>query len=273
LRLARTRQKRHGFSFRGFGLETVAALSLSVVMGLTIVTWAGGDPWKSKPYQQWDAKDVLRIVNDSPWAKIVHVDAPWKRDSGASEAIGGVPVGGVRPSTGMGGMGAQPSSAPPNPGASGQNSQIPQAAFLVRWVSSRTIREALLRSSVLSGKTKEEDAEKELAVPTDTYQVFVAGPDMKPFAVIEEDELKRGTFLQTKKTKQRISPSSIQIERTPDGLGVQAIVFVFPRKSQTGESTIAADEKGADFNCVAGPVRIEATFDISKMDDARGRDL
>jgi hypothetical protein len=170
-------------------------------------------------------------------------------------------------------MGAQPSSAPPNPGTNGQNSQIPQATFLVRWVSSRTMREAILRSSVLAGKTKEEDAEKDLAVPTDTYQVFIAGPDMKPFVSLDQDELKRGTFLQTKKTKQRVSPSGIQIERTADGLGVQAIVFLFPKKSQSGESTISADEKGVDFTCVAGPVRLQATFDISKMDDAQGRDL
>ena len=267
MRFARTRRQRLSVLVR------TAALSLLVFVGLAIATWAGGDPWKSKPYQQWDAKDILRIVNDSPWAKVIHVDAPWKNTAGGADDAGAAPVAGVRPSTGMGGMGAQPSGAPPNPGANGQNSQIPQAAFLVRWVSSRTIREALLRSSVLSGKTKEEDAEKELAVPTDTYQVFVAGPDMKPFAVIEEDELKRGTFLQTKKTKQKISPSSVQIERTPDGLGVQAIVFVFPKKSSGGESTIAADEKSADFNCVAGPVRIQATFDVSKMDDANGRDL
>jgi len=264
-------QDRHTFSFRRSGLPGTAAISLVVFVSFAIVTWAGGDPWKSKPYQQWDNKDILRIVNDSPWAKVVHVDAPWKNTADGTNDAGAAPVAGVRPS--MGGMGAQPSSAPPNPGANSQNSQIPQAAFLVRWLSSRTIREALSRSSVLSGKTREEDAEKELAVPTDTYQVFVAGPDMKPFATIEEDELKRGTFLQTKKTKQRISPSTVQIERTPDGLGVQAIVFVFPKKSQTGESTIAADEKGADFNCVAGPVRIQATFDISKMDDANGRDL
>jgi hypothetical protein len=246
---------------------------LVAVLAVAALAFAGGDPWKSKPYQQWDSRDILRIVNDSPWAKVVHVDAPWKNTAGGTDDAGAAPVAGVRPNAGMGGMGAQPSGAPPNPGVNGQNSQIPQAAFLVRWVSSRTIREAVLRSSVLSGKTKEEDAEKELAVPTDTYQVFVTGPDMKPFAVIEEGELKRGTFLQTKKTKQKISPSSVQIERTPDGLGIQAIVFVFPKKSQTGESTIAADEKGADFNCVAGPVRIQATFDISKMDDAQGRDL
>jgi len=273
LRFAKATQQWPSFWLRESGLAGAVALSLLLSASLAIVTWARGDPWKSKPYQQWDSKDISRIVNDSPWARVVHVDAPWKNAAGGSDAAGGVPVGGVRPSTGMGGMGAQPSSAPPDPGGNGQNSQIPQAAFLVRWVSSRTIREAVLRSAVLSGKTKEKDAEKQLAVPTDTYQVFVAGPDMKPFAGIDDDELKRGTFLLTRKTKQKIAPSAVQIEWTADGAGVQAIVFLFPKKSQTGESTIAADEKGADFTCVAGPARIQTTFDISKMDDAHGRDL
>jgi len=273
LRFVKAKHQWHSFSLRQSGLTRAVAFSVSLFVGLAIVALGGGDPWKSKPYQQWDAKDILRIVNESPWAKVVHVDATWRNVPGGNDGVGGVPVGGVRPSTGMGGMGAQPSSAPPNPGANGQSSQIPQAAFLVRWVSSRTIREAVLRSAVLSGKTKEEDAEKELAVPTDTYQVFVAGPDMKPFAGIDDDELKRGTFLLTRKTKQKIAPSAVQIERTGDGTAVQAIVFSFPKKSQTGESMIAADEKGADFTCVAGPARIQTAFDISKMDDAQGRDL
>ena len=247
-------------------------LSLVVSLCVAIVAWAGGDPWKSKPYQRWDSKDILKIVNDSPWAKVVRVDAPWKNAPGADDdAPNGVPIGGVRPS--MGGMGGQTSSAPPDPGGRGQSPQNPQAAFLVRWVSSRTIREAVLRTAVLSGKTKEEDAEKELAKPSDTYQVLVTGADMKPFVGVDEGELKRGTFLLAKKTKQKIAASSVEIERTADGVGVQAIVFLFPKKSQTGESTIAADEKGADFTCMAGPVRIQTTFDISKMDDSQGRDL
>jgi len=271
LMFAKAIEQRHGFSSRRFGQAVIMVLLLLVSLGLVIVTWAGGDPWKSKPYQQWDSKDILRIVNDSPWAKLVRVDAPWKNAPGADDGAGSLPPGGIRPT--MGGMGGQPSSAPPNPGGGGQNPQIPQAAFLLRWVSSRTIREAVLRTAVLSGRTKEEDAEKDLAHPVDTYQVLITGADMKSFEGVDDDELKRGTFLFTRKTKQRIVPSSIQIERTADGKDVQSIVFLFPKKVPTGEATIAADEKGADFTCVAGTVRIQATFDISKMDDAQGRDL
>jgi len=259
-----------GLSFHRRGRAT--AIWLSLFLSLTAVaTWAGSEPWKSKPYQEWDSKDIRKIVNDSPWAKIVHLEALWENAPGADDSAGSVPMGGVRP--GMGGnMGGQP-SAPSDPRGSGHGSQVRQAAFLVRWVSSRTIREALLRSAVLSGTTKEEEAEKELARPVDTYQVFITGPDMKPFVGLDGDELKRGTFLLTRNGKRKITPGNVQIERTKDGIGVQAVVFLFPRKSQSGESTIAADEKGVDFTCVAGPARIQATFDILKMDDAQGRDL
>jgi hypothetical protein len=271
LTFAKVIQQRHGFACRRFARAMAITLSLLVPLGRVIVTWAGGDPWKSKPYQQWDSKDILKIVNDSPWAKLVRVDAPWKNAAGADDGAGSLPPGGIRPT--MGAMGGQPSSAPPNSAGSGQISQIPQATFLVRWVSSRTIREAVLRTAVLSGGTKEEDAEKDLAHPVDAYQVFVTGADMKPFAGVDEDELKRGTVLVTRKAKQKIIAAKVDIERTSDGAGVQAIVFSFPRKFATGEATIGAEEKGADFTCVAGTVRIQATFDISKMDDAQGRDL
>ena len=48
-------------------------------MALAVAVWASGDPWKDKPYQQWDAKDLQKIFQDSPWAHIVRVDAPWIR--------------------------------------------------------------------------------------------------------------------------------------------------------------------------------------------------
>ncbi|MFZ3333580.1 MAG: hypothetical protein WA197_23275, partial [Candidatus Acidiferrales bacterium] len=45
---------------------------------LAALAWGGGDPWKAKPYQQWDANDIKKIFNDSPWCKIVQIDVSWK---------------------------------------------------------------------------------------------------------------------------------------------------------------------------------------------------
>src|SRR5215470_250614 len=38
---------------------------------------AKDEPWKGKPYDQWDKKDVQRIFTDSPWARVVTVTRTW----------------------------------------------------------------------------------------------------------------------------------------------------------------------------------------------------
>ena len=151
--------------------------------------------------------------------------------------------------------------------------QIPQATFVVRWVSARTVREAVLRNAVLAGQIKAEDAEKQLKQPLDAYLVLIAGPDMKPFLASDEISLKEKSSLLMKKTKQKISPTGIDIQRGPDGKSIQAVVFSFPTKSKNGEATIAPDEKDLEFTCSLASASIKAGFEISKMEDSKGRDL
>ncbi|MGA8224843.1 MAG: hypothetical protein WB780_24585 [Candidatus Acidiferrales bacterium] len=239
--------------------------SLAIVI-LASLAWAAGDPWKAKPYTQWDEKDVRKILSDSPWSKIVQVPAAWSAggDSGGSSLPNATqehsPDGGVM---GQGTGTPKPDAAP----------QIPQATFAARWVSSRTIREALLRSQVLGGQMKEDEAEKRAALAVDSYQMLIAGPDMKPFQGVDEKALLAKTYLNMKKSKQKIPATGVEFERGPDGKTVLAAVFIFPKKMENGEPTIATDEKGAEFNCSIGGTNIRAAFEISKMDDSQGRDL
>jgi len=252
-------------------------LSLGAVLAFLVViniAWAGGDPWKTKPFQQWDSKDIQRILNDSPWGRIVRVDAPWKNAGDTDSAGGDTAMRGIQPTMAGQGQASRDVGAPGGvPGANGGGQQAAQAAFLVRWVSSRTVREAAFRAAVLNGQMKEEDAEKQAAEHVDSYQILVGGSDMKPFQAVDEATLKGGVWLTTKKTKQKIAFSTVQIDRDPDGKTIQALVFSFPKKSATGESTIAADERTVDFSLIFAGARIQTSFDISKMDDAQGRDL
>ena len=55
----------------------VFKVSLACLL-LAALAWAGGDPWKSKPYQQWDANDMKKVFSDSPWSKVVQISATWK---------------------------------------------------------------------------------------------------------------------------------------------------------------------------------------------------
>ena len=248
------------------------------VLAIAALAFAS-DPWKSKPYQQWDEKDVQKVLSDSPWAKMVQVDANWQKGAqgGAPSALpqgssaGSAPSGGGR--GGMGGGGGSAPSGGGGMGGGGGDVGTPQAQFAVRWASSRSIREAFSRSAVLSGKMKQDEAEKQLAQPADTYQVLLSGQQMTPFQSAEEAAIKSATFLTTKRGKQKIEASKVDFERSPDGKMVYSILISFPKRTATGEATIAADEKGVDFVCSVPTANIKTSFDFSKMYDSQGRDL
>jgi hypothetical protein len=247
---------------------------------MTALLFAGGDPWKSKPYQQWDDKDVQRILQDSPWAKVVQVDATWKNsklnsndDSPQPTVPSGAPASGGKMG-GMGGGSQTPAPSAPAPaGGVYSGGSSAQATFVVRWVSSRTVQRAAARKAELAGQLKPEEAEKQLAQSTDVYEIVIGGPDMGPFQSADEETLKTSVYLIEKKTKQKISPTKVEVSRSTDGKNVQVVAFIFAKKSDNGEPTIPDDDKGVDFYCAVNGAKIHTAFDISKMQDTQGRDL
>ncbi len=148
-----------------------------------------------------------------------------------------------------------------------------EASFAVRWISSRTIREAGYRSSVIEGRLKEDEAEKQLAQPVNDYEVYLGGPDMTPFQSMDEKTLQGAATLAGKKTKQHISATKAQLVRGSDGKAVQGIIFSFPKQADNGEPSISPNEKAVEFTCAVAKVKLQTTFDLSKMEDAKGRDI
>src|ERR1700751_1695907 len=76
------------------------------VFAIAALALAASDPWKSKSYQQWDEKDVKKVLDDSPWAKVTQVDATWQKGGSASAPSSGLPQGssaGAAPGGGGGG--------------------------------------------------------------------------------------------------------------------------------------------------------------------------
>lgn len=239
---------------------------------LAAAVWASNDPWKDKPYQQWDAKDLQKIFQDSPWAHLVRVDAPWQGGGGANESSvpsGGGGAGGGRS---MGGGGVASGGGGGNMGDTGGGGGG-TAGFLVRWISSRTFRAAMLRDRVLKSQMTEAEAEAALAKPVEGIQIAVLGPDMTPFQKMDEDALKNAGFLTPKHSKVKLVPASVRIQKTQDGERIAGILYVFPLKSENGEATIGTDEKNVDFQCSAGKFTLRYSFEVSKMADTQGRDI
>ncbi len=257
--------------FIGFAALVVAAL-----------VFAANEPWKTKPYKQWDDKDVRKILGDSPWSKLVQVEAPWtigkaalSPDSGQPSTPGTPTAAGKTANQTPAGTpaGGPPAGSAPGAGLPGPGEPQPMTAFAVRWISSRTVQRAAARSAELAGQLKPEEVEKQLANPPDVYEIAVTGPDMRPFQSADDSTLMKSTSLVTKKTKQKIVPTKVQVARTPDGTKVQSIAFIFPKKTDPGEPVIAQDEKSVEFTCTLNGAKIHVDFDLSKMQDNEGRDL
>jgi len=209
--------------------RTMPFLLLVIFAAVTVAI--ADDAWKEKPYQQWDMKDVQKVLNDSPWVRVIHVKASWRKigkDGVPVDADGSSPGSyGSQGRTGGGGDvgssssygipgGGAPTNA--NSGSIAQNGAIlnaaktPEATFAVRWFSARAVRQALARAQVLGGAMSEADAGKALGDEPVEYAIAVAGPDMTPFAKAEEKDLASKAFLQPKK-ENKISAARVTIQR------------------------------------------------------------
>ena len=235
-----------------------AALMAAYLLAASV--WAG-DPWKDKAYKQWDEKDIRKVMTESPWVRAVQVENTWG-DASVVKA----------PTLGASGTAASSDPRDIARGATPITGTLPEAVFVLHWASSRTIRRAQARRAILRG-IQEADAEKFLAQDLAEYQVVVLGADMTPFAKVEEKELKQKSYLGLRRAKTRLLPERIQIERTPDGAKVVAVHFYFAKKTEAGQATFSADERGADFVCQAGKIALKTNFDFQRMTDNQGLDL
>jgi hypothetical protein len=230
--------------------------AILLVASLAALAWAG-DPWKDKSYRKWDRKDVAKILNDSPWAKTVTVTANWRSKSVMVNPIVTTQGGAMNGPSGL-----------------GMRVRAQSAKFEARWVSSLTLREAIVRKAVLEGKLTEAEAERELSQAPVAYQVTLLGADMTPFSKLGLASVLSDAFLELQKTKRKLEPSSYKPEYSADGARLLSITFSFP-VTVGGQPAIAPGETRIDFICRVKKekVDLEFHFDPRKMTAGHGRDL
>jgi hypothetical protein len=242
--------------FLVFCLATAGVLTLSA---------RASDPWKDKDPQDWDQKDVDKILNDSPWSKQLQFGMGFDGSlSGTTTDVGRT----AHPETADPSRGGNP-VGPPSVGPS--PSMGPVTKITVSWHSSQIIREAMVREKELSGSLPDQ-ARRDLAAKYDEYQIAISGANLRAFGKEGSDSLKAHSYLTTKNTKQKFAPSNVVIQNRPDGTPV-AILFLFPKTSATGEPTITPTEKSVEFAAKVGSLPLKVTFDISKMTTKAGPDL
>lgn len=249
------------------------AAGLAAILICTALAWAGSEPWKSKPYQQWDDKDIQQILTESPWVRTASIEAGWKAagsslDQSPSELNSESGVSAPTTSSNPGSRMARDAGPIPGP----EQSQS-MAQFLVFWMSARTMRAALAQREVLhSGKTAAE-AQQYVDAPQAEYQIVVQGRDMTPFLRFNEKYYETNSYLYAKKNNEKVFPAHVEYQRTPDGNSIDAVIFSFAKKLPSGEPLILPQEKSIEFSCKVEGSDMRVRFEPQKMTNQSGEDL
>lgn len=247
------------------------AAGVAAILICTALAWAASEPWKTKPYQQWDDKDIQQILTDSPWVRTASVEAGWKSAASSpnpppselnSESGVGGPTTSSNPGSRMGG----------DPGPMPQQAQS-MAQFMVFWMSSKTMRAALAQREVLhSGKTAAE-AQQYVEAPQAEFQIVVQGQDMTPFLRFNEKYYQTNSYLHAKKSNEKVFPTRVEYQRTSDGNSIDAVIFSFAKQLPSGQPLILPQEKSIEFSCKVEGSDMKVRFEPQKMTNQSGEDL
>lgn len=222
---------------------------VSVVGLVVVLTVSGKDFWEERGFTQWDEKQALKMLSDSPWAKTQMILAHGEASNRALDT--------PRVATPGGGNSAGTAASSGTPTFEG--SSVP---LYVRWYSSVRIRQALGRLGQIQGHASEEQVNQFVHEPMPDYMIGVVGPVMKPFEDVNLESLKGKTFLLSKKDKTKkidLKSYSSPKERK-DGMAV----FGFPRPMNEKSSLGPADEE-VQFVTQVGGVRLSVSFKLAKM--------
>jgi hypothetical protein len=238
-------------------LSRQPGLFVALLVGATLL-YAGDKPWKAKPYQQWDGKDLQTILSDSPWVRVTPIQRTWLSVAEKDVAPDPQIAGGVRQM--------------PAPGTSENTARAGETSLRelnvqIFWQSSRVMRAATAREAVLHGQ--QVDVDKYVSEPQSEYQIILRMADMTPFAQHDEKFFQDNAFLQMKKSKDKISPTHVVYEKNGQG-AIQDAIFFFPKTTSSGAPTISSDEKEVQFSCKVADQTVRVGFRPQEMVDQSG---
>jgi hypothetical protein len=242
------------------------ALLLILAILFVPLTLLAGDVWKDKPYSTWKEKEVRKILTNSPWAMELLIAYYPQRGSGneievnPNIQVGHVPVDPTR-------------SGQLNPDAQTDIWQ-PKSTYVLRWASSRTVRRALFRQSVLRSAASRPAISAELDEESREYEIMLSSPSVvTEWPTLEASEWQARAYLETKRNPHRVLAISVEVRRGIQAEDGPTVIFRFPKKLSNGEPLIGLGETGVEFFTQVGPRILRATFNPMLMVAKDGLDL
>ena len=222
--------------------------------GLTLLwdTALAGGPWMVKQPADWSRSDVHQILYDSPWVK--HFTKT-RRDIEFDV-----------PDVGPSGMELRGYHAKESKEDGSETTD-----FYVRWVSSRTLRQAFARRMALLKQPGAGGSGVEAPPAMDDFEIAIAGRDMSAFERVRDATLKAKCYLMPS-SRSKIRPIRVEFLRSGDRI-IRGVVFHFPRRTASGEPLISSHDMKVWFFESGAEIEISVAFDPQNMLDDKGLDL
>ena len=235
------------------------------LMGVAILSAANF--WETKDYTQWSAKEVKRILHNSPWAKKVALTFGGMSGAGGQRPPGGFEGGaGGGGGGGGGGFGGAGGGGGGGGGASrggggynraGGGRMPPQRELTIQWSSALPIKQALMRGRFGNEAHTAAQAKQFLEKSETHYVVAVAGFSGRMAGMSRNtDRLKETTALK-RKSKDPIRPEIIETHRQEESV---TLFVSFPRTDP-----IALEDKNVEFEMKLGPMTVKRKFRLKDM--------
>jgi hypothetical protein len=267
-----------------------------LISAMTFALAAQADEaWHSKPSSEWSDKDVHQILERSPWAHRVSVLLV-RPDGEAKPCMGSKgpcvredtfhspdpthpDPAPIKTSSGVISGGRQADLKQDYPGATemdqpGRSDGV-AGVSVVRWVSARTVRDALARLVPPSGKRMEAQELSQLS-PVDAYVLYVdlrvglADVRHVPQNGVLTEQMVRRSTLVLKSSGIRIPAVRVTTAPLPEfddhkELALAAFYIFFP-KLKDGHAVLPPGETDVRFECPLAPVAVRAEFKLSRME-------
>jgi hypothetical protein len=248
---------------------------LVVVFMSSVLVWAADkDFWDTKPYTEWNDKEVEKLLKNSPWCRTVSLSVGMMgaggygndpRQQGPRPAGGGGNQPGTGNQTGTGNQGTGGLNDPGGARSPGgfDPSERTGIPLVISWYS-RPVREALARRIQLRKPEGAQEQVDNLLKYDDPqhFAILITGIPMRmPGDVPAEmvQRLKEDTFLQ-KKNKEKIPVAEVVEPKSPG----QPLVLKFLNEAD-GKPVLTLEDKEVEFYSRLAGDPVRAKFKLADM--------
>jgi len=241
---------------------------LTLLVLACAVCVCAADFWTSKPYTDWNAKELQKIMTDSPWSHRVDVElrvtmptTKSQSESGGRGRGGGGGAGlttadGAGALTGGGAAGGPAGGA----GAGGSDGPMTQTTpVMLVWQTALPVKQALVKAKYGAESATSAEAKAFLEREEQYYVINVGGLPGTAAGAVEGDKKAAMLQLTALNIKGKDPIHAVEVQMNPRGRVVDALFF-FPRTTP-----VSADDKDLEFATKFDKLTVKYHFKLKEM--------